>query len=241
MVDVEHDPTAGWRVELSRLGRVLTAGVLSGAMAGFLVGGIGGRLVMFVLRLTSSDAVRGLETDDGFDIGVVSSGTLFLLAATTALGAVGGLAYVAIRTVLWSRGRALVAACLAGLVGGAAILDEEGIDFQLLDPLWFAVVAFIALPAAYGWVLSRWVERRLARPSGSTSLLTLLPLAALLLVGPSGIVLVLLVLGGVAIAVRRPDVYVRLRSPGTWLGRAVLLAVSVVALIEVVDDVGAIL
>lgn len=241
MVEVEHDPTAGWRVTLSRLGRVVTAGVVSGAVAGFLVGGVGGRFVMFVLRLTSSDAVRGLETDDGFDIGVVSSGTVFLLAATTALGAFGGLAYVAVRTVLGSRGRALLTACLTGLVGGAAILDEEGVDFQLLDPLWFAVVAFIALPAAYGWVLSRWVERRLAEPSRSTSLLTLLPLAVLPLAGPTGVVLVLLVLGGVAVAVLRPDVYVRLRSPGTWLGRAVLVAAAVVALVEVVDDVGAIL
>ena len=42
-------------------------------MAGLLVGGVGGRVAMLLLRLTSDPRLRGLETDDGFTIGVSRS------------------------------------------------------------------------------------------------------------------------------------------------------------------------
>ena len=46
---------------------------------------------MLLLRLTSDPVLRGMKTDDGFTIGVVSTDTLFLLGVTAGLGIVGGL------------------------------------------------------------------------------------------------------------------------------------------------------
>lgn len=74
----------------------ISLGAAAGGAGGALVGGVGGRLAMFLLRLTSDSAVRGLESDDGFVIGrfdLVS--TLSLLVLTTVLGASVGLIVVA--------------------------------------------------------------------------------------------------------------------------------------------------
>ena len=80
--------------------RRLGAAVAAGALAGAVIGGIGGRLVMLLLRLTSDPSLHGRLTDDGFTIGVVTFGTLFLLVLTTVGGATGGAAYLAIRSWL---------------------------------------------------------------------------------------------------------------------------------------------
>ena len=60
--------------------RWLLLGMATGGWAGFLVGGVGGRIAMFVLRLTSTDSVRGTQSDDGFTIGQLSGATVFLLS-----------------------------------------------------------------------------------------------------------------------------------------------------------------
>ena len=65
--------------DLASPGATLAAGVSSGFVAGSLFGGVGGRVAMFVLRLTSSSALRGAEIDDGFTIGVFSHATLFFI------------------------------------------------------------------------------------------------------------------------------------------------------------------
>ena len=83
-------------------------GASSGALAGFLIGGVLGRIAMFVLRLTSPDAVMGRESDDGFTIGQISTETLFLIVVTTTLGALVGVAYVAARPAV--PGRWMIAA-----------------------------------------------------------------------------------------------------------------------------------
>ena len=65
----------------------------TGALVGGVIGGIGGRLVMFVLRLGSSDAVIGSTTDDGFTIGIFTTSSLFLMAVTAGIGAATGVIY----------------------------------------------------------------------------------------------------------------------------------------------------
>jgi hypothetical protein len=64
-------------------------GILAGLLCGGLIGGVGGRLAMFILRLTSSDSLHGVETDDGFTIGSFTGATVFLVIATAFLGAFG--------------------------------------------------------------------------------------------------------------------------------------------------------
>ena len=78
----------------------------TGALVGGVIGGIGGRLVMFVLRLGSSDAVIGSTTDDGFTIGIFTSQSLFLITVTMGIGAATGVVYFIIRSALPRRGLA---------------------------------------------------------------------------------------------------------------------------------------
>ena len=62
-------PTKGWKADAGFLGRWILLGAGAGAISGALIGGVGGRIAMLVLRLTSSDLLRGAITDDGFEIG----------------------------------------------------------------------------------------------------------------------------------------------------------------------------
>src|SRR5262245_1896434 len=104
--------------ELADPGTTLAAGVTGGFVACLLIGGVGGRLAMLLLRLTSPVAFRGVSTDDGFTIGRVSAETLFLLGVTAALGIAGGILYVAIRRWIPVAWRVPAMTAFFGLVGG---------------------------------------------------------------------------------------------------------------------------
>src|SRR5687768_17596769 len=75
----------------------LVQGLLWGALGGFLIAGIGGRLAMLVLRLTSDPALAGTPTDDDFTIGAITGDTLFLLLLGSLAGAMGGVVYSLVR------------------------------------------------------------------------------------------------------------------------------------------------
>jgi hypothetical protein len=106
-------------------GRWLLLGGAAGAWAGLLIGGVGGRLAMFVLRVTSSDSVRGVERNDGFTIGQFSGDTVFLLAITTVLGLFVGVVLVVVRSQLHGWLGVLLTMLAAGLLGTAAIGDRS--------------------------------------------------------------------------------------------------------------------
>ena len=146
--------------QFARFGQWMLLGAASGALAGFLVGGVLGRVAMFVLRLTSPDAVIGRESDDGFTIGQISMQSLFLLAITTALGAVAGVVYVAARPALPERWRIPAWTVASMAVGGSAILKADGIDFTELHPRLLSVAMFIAIPAGGAALMGILVERR---------------------------------------------------------------------------------
>jgi hypothetical protein len=139
--------------------RGLLLGAAAGAWAGLIVGGVGGRLAMFVLRLTSPDYVRSVTSDDGFEIGVISTDTLFLLALTVIGGALAGSAYAVARQVLPLATRPWVWAFVGGTVGGSAILHGDGVDFNLLEPAPLAVAMFIIIPAGGAAVMAILAER----------------------------------------------------------------------------------
>ena len=136
--DISKDVAFMWRW-------VLLAGA-AGGWAGLLVGGILGRIAMFVLRKTSGEFVNGIKSDDGFTIGRVSTSSLFLIMLTTVLGMIVGLVVVLARSQLrgWLGGTLLVLA--AGLFGAAEIIKPEGVDFNLLSPLPLACAMFTAIP-----------------------------------------------------------------------------------------------
>ena len=234
----------GWREDLTVAARPLSIGVVSGLVTGLVVGGAGGRVAMFVLRLTSDPSLHGVETDDGAIIGVVSFATIFLLLIAAAVGIMGGVLYVVIRDWLPRRGRAAVAAGFGAVIGGAQLIEPDGLDFTALAPLWLAVAMFVAIPAAYGAMTSALVERHFADQEAlATKRWTaLLPLLLLLFLGPVGFA----VMGGAALAwllVRlRPTLVAIWRSPAvTWIARAALVGFAAVRLVELVGDVDAIL
>jgi hypothetical protein len=140
----------------------LAMGTLAGSIAGLVWGGIGGRIAMRVLFLTSSDAVKGLTSDDGFEIGRISGDTIFLLIAMTFVGGILGGAYGLLRLLLQGPLWLVtigIAVMLGTAVGGGVIVSAEGVDFRFLEPLWLAVGLFIFLPAAWGITIVLGVER----------------------------------------------------------------------------------
>jgi hypothetical protein len=156
----------GLAVDLKELGRRIFAGAVGGFVCGLIIGGAGGRLAMFVLRVTTGDSVTGVESDDGFTIGFFTSDTLFLLGATAFLGAFVGIVYSLLRGWLPDRIRGAATGGFLALAGGAAIIRPGGVDFTLLKPLPLAIALIVLLPGLYGVAMSAVVERILDRPVG---------------------------------------------------------------------------
>jgi len=235
-----------WKHDLKAKARRLSAVAAAGFLTGAAIGGIGGRLAMLVLRLTSDSALRGLETDDGFTIGILSGATLFLVVLTAIAGTVGGLAYLAVRAWVPERARPWLFGALTGVVGGALVIRPDGIDFTLLEPLWLAVVMFVALPASYGVAVSLLAERFLASDSAFTGPwawiagpIALLPLG---IFGPAGLAVIALMVAAFFLNRSAPQIgSLWTSAPVAWIGRAGLAAVAVVAAASLLRDVTEIL
>ncbi len=235
------------RFELERWMRRVSIGVSTGTVAGLVIGGVGGRLAMFVLRLTSSPSLHGVETDDGFTIGVFSLATLFLLLVTAAIGVFAGLTYLVIRTWLPGRSRPWLFGAFGGLVGGALLIQPDGLDFRLLEPLPLAIAFFIAIPAGCGFAISASVERRFADAdegtrTSATWMVGLLPLVLLLATGPSGFALLAITIGAGLVARSVPMASVIWGSTAfVWIGRLVLAVIAGYASVALVQDIAEIL
>ena len=134
----------------------LGAGILSGMIAGFLVSGIGGRLVMRVIAIVDPNTVTR------FSIG----GTLFLLLGMGAFGAIfggfGGLLYVGIRRWLPGSGAwkgFAYGLTLLLLTGGLFFTRGQDENFSDFAPPLLGVTLFAALYIAYGLGTGTTVER----------------------------------------------------------------------------------
>ena len=152
MTSVAHGSVSGAanlrRADARSVTYWLSLGAAAGGLGGFLVGGIGGRLAMFVLRLTSDDSVLGIQSDDDFTIGRFDFfSTLNLLFLTAVLGAIVGLIVVAGRPFLPRRGMPLAWALAGAITGGAILINKDGVDFTLLEPHALAVALFMVIPA----------------------------------------------------------------------------------------------
>jgi hypothetical protein len=145
----------------------ILVGLGAGAIAGLLVGGVGGRLAMLLLRLTSPESVIGMTSDDGFEIGVFSRQTLFLLQTTAGLGALAGAVYAVVRLTIPARMRLLLWTLFWAALGGTAIVHEDGVDFAALEPALLAILLFVAIAgggaAAMALLVERWSARTVWR------------------------------------------------------------------------------
>ena len=225
--------------DLSSPGATLASGVSSGFVAGLLIGGVGGRTAMFLLRLTSDPALRGTKTDDGFTIGVFSAQTVFLLGVTAGLGIVGGLFYLIVRGWIPDHLHVVVMAAYFGLVGGAGLVRPDGIDFRELSPLPLAVAMFVAIAVAYGAVMPWLTERMLGKGSVMRRrpwawIAGLLPLVAANIVGILVLLVALLVL---LVGRSAPSAIAAWRSPvATWIGRTLLFVTAIASGAKLVRD-----
>jgi hypothetical protein len=209
--------------------------VFAGVGLGVLVGGVGGRLAMLLLRLTSPESVVGVISDDGFEIGQVTLfGTLGLVALAATVGLVGAVAYALVEPWLigpsWFRN--LTCGLGAGAVVGSALIHAEGVDFTLLTPTWLAIALFVAIPGCFGGLIGpalSWCDR----PDSSVNrgkyrpwLLLLLALA----ISPANVVLAALIALAIAVwRMVRPSILgigrngaIQLLVRGAWLAVAVL-------------------
>lgn len=225
--------------DLSSPAATLASGVTGGFVTGLLIGGMGGRTTMFLLRLTSDSALRGTQTDDGFTIGVFSTQTLFLLGVTAGLGILGGLFYLIVRGWIPERWRVVVMTVYVGLVGSAGLVSPDGVDFRELSPLPLAVAMFVAIAVAYGAVMP-WLTERMLREGSMMQrrpwawIAGLLPLSAANIVG-----ILVLLLAMIVLLVRRsaPITIEAWRSPiTTWIGRTLLFVTSVASGAKLVRD-----
>jgi len=208
-------------------------GAAAGAIAGFLVGGIGGRLAMLLLRLTSPEIVLGVTSDDGFVIGSVTAQTFQLMFGMTVLGAINGVVYATLRTAIPRRLRLLLWAGFAALFGGSILVHEDGVDFTLLEPALLAILLFVALPGLAAALVVLLVERwSRATPWASRRLTLVLVVAS----ACSTFALVFAVAAGAAaLTVRRLPALRRLLQAGRIVvpvGLAVLSAGACVDLLQ---------
>jgi hypothetical protein len=146
--------------------RTFAVTAIAGGVSGFLAGGIGGRLAMRLLALTSPDIAQGRLTDDAARVGAFTLGGSFGLALALGMaGAILGMGYLLVRRVLPESRTARIArtTLLTASVGGAVLIhDHPSFDYSILAPAWLAVVLFIGIPGLYGAALAFLVERYVA-------------------------------------------------------------------------------
>jgi hypothetical protein len=230
----------------------LAVALLSGAAAGILAAGAGGRLVMRLLAVTAGADVQGQVTEAQEIVGRITvDGTLgFVVFTGLFFGPVSGAAYLLLR-------RWLPAGRAGGLAFGALLLVVAGTrleplrrsnpDFDLVGPGWVSVVAFTLLVVFHGMLvaalagrLSRAVPLLAARPG---AIAVHAPLLLLVLPGPS-VALVLIIVGVLVVLVSRiPSVVAAWHDRRLLvLGRVALVLMTLVALpgftMAVVDILG---
>jgi hypothetical protein len=145
--------------------------IVGGIPAGVLIVGMGSRVAMFILRITSPSEVRGVESDDGFTIGTVTlGGTYNLLQIGAVVGIIGACAYALVAPwligPLWFR--RVTTGVAAAVVAGSALVHADGIDFTLLQPTWLAIGLFVALPGVFGVLIGSSVDA-VSRPGSWTA------------------------------------------------------------------------
>lgn len=219
--------------------------IVAGVPVGVLVVGIGSRLAMLVLRLTSPDHVNGIRSDDDFVIGRFTlSGTYNLLMLGAALGIVAAGFYRLVSR--WLIGptwfRRVTTALAAGAVGGSILVHADGVDFRVLKPTWLAIALFVAVPAVFGWLIGPVVDH-VRRPESWTRIgrrRWALPFAALVPF-PFAAIPALLAMGVIAllVAIGEAESITRLRASTSYalVVRGIWLGIAVLGLLALLEDV----
>ena len=222
--------------------------VVGGISAGVILIGVGSRLAMLLLRVTSPDSVHGVESDDGFIIGQVTlGGTYNLLLLGASVGIIGAAAYLLVAP--WLIGprwfRHLTTGLAAAVVVGSMLVHADGIDFRVLKPTWLAIGVFVALPGLFGGLVGVIVDA-VRRPESWTSQGRWRIALPILLVAcfPLSIFVVIIAAAvfGSWILVRDLDAIRKVRTSATYALaiRGAWLVVAIIGLVAIVSDTQAI-
>lgn len=181
--------------------RHLGTASLSGVIAGVVVGGLLGRVVMRISGFTAGPALVGVQTAGGNRVGDITvAGTLALVVFVgVGMGLVGGVIYAVVES--WLRplrpwhGLAYGVALLAAV--GFTVLDPSNFDFTRFGVPLLNVAMFAALFVIFG-VATAWLFDALGalRARTGTAARAVDILAWLALV--PAVTLVVLFVGGVA-------------------------------------------
>jgi hypothetical protein len=231
---------ANFRATFLRVLRRAWLAAAAGGVAGFVVGGIGGRLAMLVLRLTSDErVVGGVESDDGFTIGRFSFATVFLLLLTTALGAAAGLAYAAVRPAFPTGIRRACWATFCGAIGGSALVHKDGVDFRFLEPVMLAIALFVIIPVGgawtMAWLMDRW-ERWWIADRRRTAVASLFALPGA--IAGIGMLIAAVLVVGAAVAFTSQRASLQRVTQHVALRAAVCIGLTMLAMIGVRDLAG---
>lgn len=145
--------------------RDVSVGGIASLIAGIVVLGLGGRLVMFISRLLHPDAI-GRFTENGNEVGVFTvEGTVGLLLFG---GVAGGLIAAPVWVVMkpWIPPRWAVVGLGAVAIGGFQLVSSDNRDFDILEGPALDIVLLLALVFIFGAVLSgldRFLDSRLPR------------------------------------------------------------------------------
>ncbi|MEY2522181.1 MAG: hypothetical protein QOJ66_746 [Ilumatobacteraceae bacterium] len=218
--------------------------VVGGVTAGVILIGVGSRLAMLLLRVTSSDSVRGVESDDGFIIGQVTlAGTYNLLLLGASFGIIGAAAYLMVAR--WLIGpkwfRYLTTGLAAAVVVGSMLVHADGIDFRVLKPTWLAIGVFVALPGLFGGLVGVIVDA-VRRPESWTARGRWRVALPILLVACFPLTILVAIIAGAVFgawvlvrdlgAIRK----VRTSAPYALVIRGAWLVVAIVGLVAIVND-----
>lgn len=231
-----------WRQSAETALRQLSAITVAGAVLGVLVGGVGGRLAMFLLAVLNR-RTTGMVSDDGFVIGTFTlAGSLNLLLVGGVLGLLGAGIYAALRGLSigprWFQ--VLSISVGPGVVTGAMLVHTSGVDFVFLRPLWLSVALFVLLPTVYCALLTVLAERWLGPDSPFRTGRLATVTAPLVLWVPLAPVAAALVVGWVGSEwLRRhravPPMVITAVVP--WVARTALAVVFVAAAVDLWRDV----
>lgn len=177
MESIERSLASGaGTARLAVLARDLVRAGTAGAIAGVLVAGIGGRLVMRFAAL-AIPASHGALTDNGNRIGAITlDGSLALIVVGLLFGGFGAILWVVVSPWLPGHGirRALVAMPVTVAIGGNTLIQGENPDFRVLEHSPLVVAMLVGLVAVFGLVLAllddRLDDRLPAAGTGSSGL-----------------------------------------------------------------------
>jgi hypothetical protein len=219
--------------------------IVAGVLYGAVVAGLGSRLAMLLLRITSPDSINGRQSDDDFTIGTFTiGGTYNLLVLGALVGMLGAGTYRLVRPwligPLWFR--RLTTGLAAGVVAGSMLVHADGIDFRLLKPTWLAIGLFVILPGVFGTFIGPVVDRVASSSSWTRRgrFRWVLPLASLLAFPPSIVIVPFAAaLATALLACREIDGVDRVRSTVTYalVVRALWLGIAVLGLVALIGDI----